>query len=90
MYTLKNVGASTNPCGMPFLIVLVSLRSPPSSTVKLLGPVKDFSNFIVFLHLIILISLSIGPLCHTVSWAADRSKRCLFKSFFKASLNERS
>ena len=29
MYTLTNVGAKSNPCGTPFLIVVVLLRSPP-------------------------------------------------------------
>ena len=67
MGVLKNVGASTYPCGAPFLIVLVLLRSPPNSAVKFLSPVMRFSSFIVFLHLIIVISLSISPLCHAVS-----------------------
>ena len=61
----------------PFLIVLVLRRSPISCTVKFLGPVMRFSSFMVFLHLIILISLSIIPLCHTVSHAADRSKKTI-------------
>ena len=61
----------------PFLIVLVLRRSPTSSIVKFLGPVMRFSSFMVFLHLIILISLSIRPLCHTVSHAADRSKKTM-------------
>ena len=60
MYTVKNVGASVDPCGTPFLIVLVLLRSPPRSIAKFLGEVMRFSNFLVFLHLIILISLSIS------------------------------
>ena len=45
VYKLKNVGERIDPCGMPFLIVLVLLRSPPSSTVKLFGPVKGFKQF---------------------------------------------
>ena len=72
---MKNVGASTNPCGTPFLIVLVLLRSLSTNTVKFLGPMMRLSSFMVFLNLIILISLSISPLCLTVSYAADRSKK---------------
>ena len=67
MYTLKNVGVSTDPCETLFLIVFVLLRSPPNSTVKFLGPVVRFTSFMVILHLIILIRLSISPLCCTVS-----------------------
>ena len=67
MYALKNVGASNDPCGTSFLIVVVLLRSPPNSSVKFLGEVMRFSSSMVIFHLIILISLSISPLCHTVS-----------------------
>ena len=45
--------------------------------MKFLGPIMRFSSFMVFLHLIILISLSISPLCHAVSHAADRSKKTM-------------
>ena len=74
LYTLKKVGANIDSCGTLFLIILVLLRSPSSSTVKFLDPIMRFSSFMVFLHLIILSSSSLVR-CVIVLQAADRSRK---------------
>ena len=75
MYRLNRRGASTEPCGTPFLRNLCLLLSAPMCIMKLRDAIIVMMKFTRDLSGITLLSFNLRPLCQTVSYAAERSMK---------------
>ena len=70
MYTLKNVGASTDPWGRPLFKIRFRLTWLPRNTRKFRWLIRLAIHLIVVRHLMVFDDFIMNPACQTVSYAA--------------------